>query len=163
MAAWAAVNDQDRNVGARWYADAGELCASLPGGARVGAGVVAALSPRVPWSVNVTAARDLLEGREVRGVLGANLMKARRIAGGEDPEAVLGGPKVRAFFLALLGARDVVVVDVWAARIAGYPPPGTDRQYQIIARAYRTAAKRVGVDPVALQASTWIAARGSAS
>lgn len=162
LAAWSTVNDHDRKTGASWYADAGAMCASLPGGARVGAGVVAAMSPRLPWSVNVAAARDLLEGREVRGVLGANVAKARRIAGGEDPEAVLGGPKVRAFFSALLGARDVVVVDGWAARIAGYPPPGTERQYQIIARAYRTAARRAGVDPVVLQASTWIAARGSA-
>ena len=72
---------------------------------------------------------------------------------------MLSGPKVRAFFSALLGARDVVVVDGWAARIAGYPPPRTDRQYQIIARAYRTAARRAGVDPVVLQATTWIAAR----
>ena len=95
LAAGSSVNDLDRKAGASWYADAGELCAALPGGARVGAGVVAALSPRVPWSVNVAAARDLLEGREVRGVLGANVEKARRIAAGEPPEAVLGGPKVR--------------------------------------------------------------------
>jgi hypothetical protein len=53
----------------------------------------------------------------VNGTL-ANRAKAWRIACGEDPDAVLSGPKVRAFFANIMGDVDAVTIDVWAARAA---------------------------------------------
>jgi hypothetical protein len=156
------------------------------------AAVIAALSPRTRWAENLRYARaavraasrvadddflaSIVGGREeaIRGAvwtatepvgLSDPRRKAARILAGENPDQVLGGPKVRAFWRNLCGSDDVTV-DVWAQRAAlgrfeAAAPSG--RRYDAIADAYRRAARRVGVPAPVLQAGVWIAVRGSAA
>lgn len=161
--AWNAATPETRAAGAAWYTLAASECrAMLPNDPERAAGIVAALSPRVSWARNLTAARAVCSGEEPRGVLRANAEKAHRIMAGEAPLAVLGGPKVRAFFLAITGDMSSIVVDVWAARVARVPEPDTERRYLRAAAAYRIAARRIGHPPAHVQAATWIHIRGSA-
>lgn len=94
-----------------------------------------------------------------------NRQKAWRIAHGEDPNVVLRGPKVRAFFANITGDHDSVTVDVWAARAAedtriDNSPSGA--RYAAIARAYQLAAVKRGVSPREMQAAVWVHIRGAA-
>ena len=128
------------------------------------AGVIAALSPRLGWTYNVLAA-DLVLGQaeHVPGVFRASLAKARRIAEGARPTAVLSGPKVRAFYRALMGDESAAVVDVWTARAAGLDGSQlTPKQYDAVARALRMGADEVGTTTSRLQAVAWVAVRGRA-
>jgi hypothetical protein len=135
-------------------------------------GIVAALSPRVRWSVNLVWSRVLIDayrsGADVPRVSTTrNRDLAWRIASGERPLDVLGGQKVRAFYRNLSGNTRAVTVDVWAARAAGFDMPDskslTRHQYAEISAAYRRAARLTGIEPAELQAAIWIQVRGKAS
>jgi hypothetical protein len=96
------------------------------------------------------------------------------IVDGEDPELVVGGPKVRAFWRAIVDPQDPynVVVDRHAASIAlGHVITRQDvwsgnlnrrGRYEHVARMYRTAAKIISGElgetwtPSDVQATTWI-------
>src|SRR4051794_34841486 len=98
--------------GATWYAaaaaDALEIAADGGIPFRSVAGVIAALSPRTSWELNVRWARELARAYaagETCPRIGttANRRKAWEIAAGADPLEVLSGPKVRAFFGNIVG------------------------------------------------------------
>lgn len=130
---------------------------------RTAAGVIAAISPRLTWTHNVTAAWTLLLTGDARGVFKASKAKARRIIAGARPEDVLGGPKVRAFFAALCGDDDAAVIDVWMTRAAGLRNPQvTERTYSQVAAALKLASAEVGERVAALQAIAWVQTRGRA-
>jgi hypothetical protein len=128
------------------------------------AGVVAALSPRCQWASNVRSAELVLAAAAagepepvVNGTM-ANRAKAWRVACGEDPDAVLSGPKVRAFYANITGDLDAVTVDVWCARAAegrANPQAPVRRRYELLAHAYRRAAQRRGMHPRDVQAAVW--------
>jgi hypothetical protein len=136
------------------------------------AAVIAALSPRVGWAQNVAAAGAMIASRgtisfDLLPGFHANKRKARAIIrGGElgGPGDALGGdaPKVRAFWRAICGDPDAVVLDIWAMRAAGenadIAPRGA--RYERIAQAYRDAAEIVGESARDLQAILWLATRG---
>lgn len=163
--------------GERWYETA-RLTAQAIAGAhgrlspKQVAGIIAALSPRVSWSRNVAAAYRMVEC-VVRGwpqpiVDGwrPNRRKAWDIANGSDPDTVLGGPKVSAFYRNLLGCDQSVTIDCWAARAAEglwNPRPPTGRRYETLARAYRDAARVRNITPRAMQATVWCAIRNRSS
>lgn len=160
----------DLALGLAWYDNAGAIAESLARESdyrlsqRHCAGVIAALSPRCQWGANVAGARAIVRAAinghpepVVAGTKG-NRRKAWRIANGADPDAVLSGPKVRAFWANICGDVEVVTVDVWAARAA----EGRDnaqapvrRRYAICAEAYRRAARRRGMTPRDAQAAVW--------
>jgi hypothetical protein len=97
----------------------------------------------------------------VNGTL-ANRAKAWRIACGEDPDAVLSGPKVRAFFANIMGDVDAVTVDTWAARAAEgrrNDNAPVRRRYRLLAESYRRAGERRGMHPRDTQAAVWTAYR----
>lgn len=128
------------------------------------AGVVAALSPRCQWASNIRSAERMIGAAaagetepRVNGTL-ANRAKAWRIACGEDPDTVLSGPKVRAFFANIMGDVDAVTVDAWAARAAeGWDNPNAPvrRRYELCAEAFRRAAHRRDMHPRDAQAAVW--------
>jgi hypothetical protein len=128
------------------------------------AGVIAALSPRVQWAENVKAAHKMLAAAwayqpepRTNGML-RNRRKAWRIAQGEDPELVLGGPKVRAFFANIMGDREAVTIDVWAARAAegcANTNAPVRRRYLLLAESYRRVARARGMHPRDVQAAVW--------
>jgi hypothetical protein len=161
-------------TGHSWYANArkecGRLAVAYGVSPRAAAGVVAALSPRMRWSVNLRQASRVLAAHASGEVapphvgIRAFVAKAWRIAKGERPLDVLSGPKVRAFYRNLCGDLSHVTVDVWAARALGWNGDKgmTDAQYARASEAYRRAAASVGVPPAVFQAVVWAAIRGRA-
>ena len=156
-----------KRQGADWYRLAGAAARSMArkhGVTRAcAAGVIAALSPRLTWSYNVRAAELTLQGGDVPGVFRASLAKARRIAAGERPLSVLSGPKVRAFYRALMGDTSAAVVDVWTARAAGVLGDAGPARLLEVASALRLAAAEVGRPVAHVQATAWVVVRGRAA
>lgn len=173
--AYADASAADRADGMAWYATANAAADAI--GARYGlprhaaAGIIAALSPRQQWAANVRAAERVAaaaangDAAPPKVGLGSNVAKAWRIANGEDPDSVLGGPKVRAFYANITGDLRAVTVDVWAARAAygrADAPVPAGRRYARLADAYRAVADSLGVAPRDLQAAVWVHVRGAA-
>lgn len=163
----------DLEQGLQWYSRAEQLAEALAAGTpystRQTAGVIAALSPRMSWPVNVGAATTLVNaaarGREDAPLVAgfeANREKAWAILtdGYDNPLDVLGGPKVTSFYRNLIGDLDAVTVDVWAARAAGEDRGSfTPKQYERIADAYREVAKLLDIPPRNVQAAVWVTIR----
>lgn len=160
---------EDRANGQAWYDRAHELARELAsdlGGLDYAACVISHLSPRTKWGRNARAARDLAAGRHPSYALGANVDRARRALQSADPHATFGAHKTRNFARNILGDVECVTVDVWAARIAmgkQVPDPeATLRRvgvYEAVEHAYRLAARRRGVTPREMQATTWVVVR----
>lgn len=158
----------DLESGATWYGEAQELARTLGRtsghGLEHAAAVIAHLSPQTPWSRNVAGAVTLLAyGERHDGILRTNLERARASLLATDPADSFGARahKTRRFYANILGDSEAVTVDVWAARVAGVDPDslrdaGT---YDSVERSYRSAARRRGVSPATMQATTWIVAR----
>lgn len=162
---------EDRAAGAAWYGAGGDIIADLS--ARTGhtpetvAAVISHLSPRTPWARNVYGATMLVTTGEAPTCLRANVRRARRALASSSPLDTFGpsAPKTARFARNLLGDRECVTVDVWAARVAlgdraSEATLGRAGVYDALEHAYRLAAARLGVDPVTVQATTWIVARG---
>lgn len=175
LALYANASDDDRASGLAWYgrarAAAEAMAAQFGTSVDTACGVIAALSPRVQWAPNLQGASDMLaaaslgEAEPTVAGLGANRAKAWRIANGESPASVLGGPKVTAFYANIVGDHSAVTVDVWAARAAegeSNPVGPTGARYNRIAAAYQAAAASAGVSPRTLQAAVWTYVRGAA-
>ena len=160
----------DREAGAAWYGRGADIITHLS--QRTGhspehvAAVISHLSPRTPWGRNIYGATMLVTTGEAPTCLSANIARARRALASPDPLATFSAqaPKTARFARNLLGDRSVVTVDVWALRVA----IGRDAEdkhlkragvYDAVEHAYRLAAARLGVDPVTVQATTWIVAR----
>lgn len=168
MRLWRAASPATREAGRTWYAAAWEIaCDIYPERPDIAAGVLAALSPRCQWRVNVAWARALVAaaraGAECPAVhTTAMRAQAWRIAQGAPALDVLNGLKVRAFYSNIMGDRSAVTVDVWMARVAD--PRLGERfgrpAYRRVAAAITRAAEIAGVDPATMQAAVWIQARG---
>lgn len=173
-----AATPSDVESGARWYDEAGDLAMSLTGyddgNSRAvtvegAAAVIAALSPRTPWSRNVAGAVAFIRSGRADaldlGCLTTNVDRAERVLSATaDPIGALDtgtAPKVHAFARNIAGDREAVTVDVWACRVADLDDEKLSRKgaYDAVAHAYRLAARRRGVDPATMQATTWIVAR----
>lgn len=161
---WA--NHAARLEGSVWYANARQAARGIARSSghtlATTCGVIAALSPRLGWTHNVNAARAMCEGRATTGIFKASRAKAEAILRGERPLRVLRGPKVRAFYRALMGDETAAVIDVWTARVAGVRPDHVTRRYDEIAAALARGAAMVGTTTARLQATAWVAERGRA-
>jgi hypothetical protein len=187
-----AATDEDRVNGREWYARARRLSESLAElhpspvrnddfefRVRRAAGVIAALSPRLAWRKNVEYAELAYELRDLPlreftariPTLNLNAAKAHRILSGEDPDDVLGGPKVRAFYFTITNPDDAraVVVDRHAIDVAfgevltdATRPVMKGKNYEYISGLYVNAAKIISREtgerwtPAWVQAATWI-------
>ena len=160
-----------RAAGATWYVAGNAFVLALAAQhsltpERVAA-VVAHLSPRTSWKRNMTATEQFLADPTTvpAAILRRNYEAAVRALTDPDPLGTLNGPKVKRFARNLLGDRSQVTIDVWAMRVARGHQADNDRVisragvYAATERAYRLAAERIGVDPVTVQATTWIVAR----
>lgn len=178
--AYRAASAADRTAGIGWYDAAWrEACKIWPERPDLAAGVLAALSPRCQWSINVAWAYALVHAARTGDACPdistrANRRTAWAIATtGADPLTHLGkvshtgrvksGHKVRAFYANITGDHDAVTVDVWAYRAATGRETAdiTGVEYRAIAAAYVRAAAIVGVSPRDCQAAVWVATRGS--
>lgn len=159
-----------REAGARWYIEAHEIARDQSDEhgvtIEVASGVIAATSPRLGWGPNVMIAERMLASRGTldHGGLGRSLQQARHIYAGADPRVVLGGPKTRAFYVAILTAgetgRAVIDRHAWDMLTGerGATSP-TAKQYATAAEMMARAAKIVGVGVHELQATTWVSWR----
>jgi len=166
----------DKAEGNGWYTVAHDFAKSLdPENPRRAAAILAVLSPRLSWTRNIEAALDVYAGRWPK-VLNTNARKAFRIRGGADPEEVVKGPKVRAFWHAIVDPSNprAIVVDRHAIDVAAGQVL-TDNQrgvllgrkgaYDKVCSMYVAAAKalsvayRTEITPVEVQATTWVAWR----
>lgn len=168
---------EQKLAGARWYAEAHALAAAVAEETglttRQVAGVIAVLSPGVFWSYQIKTTKDfvlaVLAGEDVTGegfaYYNRNRAKAVRIINGEDPDRVVSGPKVTAFYRNILskGTDDNVTIDRHALRVAlggDYTPnqisaflkPYSD----LAAQAYRLVAAALNLSPAELQAVCWV-------
>ena len=158
--------------GLLWYRDAhriAEQVSTLLGteDVRVGAGIISALSPQMDWGENIVEALKFASlGYSIRQT-SANNAKAQRISEGEDPETVLGGAKVMAFYHAILepDGNGLPVVDSHAQAIyCGKPVSKRDKKRAFsnpkvmkrIQTSYKLASKKLGIHYNVVQAVTWI-------
>jgi hypothetical protein len=169
------ASDDVWRMGTDWYPMAQELAhivaerTALP--TRTILGALAALSPQVGWAVQSSSLEPFiraeldLPGSGSHAGFGRNREKARRIVQGAEPDAVLRGPKVRAFFAALCGDLQSVTVDRHAIAAAcswndGQAPDNvTGLRFKRTADHYRTAARMLGswrTCPRDLQAIVWL-------
>lgn len=158
--------------GLEWYADAHALAVALnPENPAESAGVIAALSPMMPWERNKALAIQAYVNKEASGALSSNVKKANAILAGNSPEDVLGGDKVRAFYGIIADpSSDAVCVDRHAFDIAvGRVTNNRSRSalsrkgvYQMFADAYVSASKALSaetgmdISPAQVQAVTWV-------
>ena len=169
------ATDEQRLAGETWYETARNTAKELSKrygiSYRCAAGVIAVLSPRSKWWRNKDDARAILRyvtsGSDIIpkvSAYGRNRDKAIRIARGEAPSKVLGGPKVNAFYRNICGDYNGVTVDVWAARVAepyNHSFAGREAHYNVIADAYTNVAIELGTFPAFVQAVCWVAVRKS--
>jgi hypothetical protein len=139
------------------------------------AGVCAALSPNNRWSQNIRDTRRYCEANKRKvlspdigaGTYTKNREKACRILRGEAPLDVLGGPKVRAFYLCLLGHTEHVVIDFHMANLLSGEGRKTlsesksvsNKLYGVLACKLAIGAKEAGLSNADYQAQLWIAHR----
>ncbi len=130
------------------------------------AGIIAALSPRIQWEVNLADAKSILTDGEQASTaaFGPNVVKALWILDGTSPESELGGRKVRSFFHNIsdpYGSLDVTL-DSWMAGLLGHNRHFLERKgtYDAISKAFRIVAERHCILPHQLQAALWIGANG---
>ena len=164
------ASDEQIINGRAWYPSAHEIARSQADEygvtIEVASGVLAALSPRMGWAPNVMIAERMLAsgGTMQDGALGRSLSQARAIHSGTDPLDVLGGPKTRAFYQAILtaGKADDPVIDRHAwDMLTGvrFASPPTTKQYREGADRMTRAARILSVQVSELQAVTWLAWR----
>lgn len=152
--------------GVTWYEEAHQWAVDTA--ARLGytvrqvVGATAAVSPQQSWETNKLMVEELDWSR----AYGTNRAKADLIVGGAEPTEVLCGPKVRAFYDAILTPdewHDAVIdrhaIGIWLGRV----PTQEERNrygrhtFKVHVQAdYAHAAWKVGLYPHQLQAATWV-------
>lgn len=166
LSVYGRATDSEREHGTDWYRDAQELAREIADGdVWRGAGVIAALSPRVRWDINIRNARKAFQTGIVTGHTKAMCAIAQRILDGEFAMDVLKGDKTRAFCAAIAtgGESDIATIDRHAHDIAVGHSDFTDdtrnigkRLYREMAAAYAIAAESAGISVNAMQAITWV-------
>ena len=155
------ATDSEHEDGMTWYARAHDI-AREAGDVSLGAGIISALSPRMPWNRNVALARMAFVQPLTGGALTRSIESVNRIRNGEAPLDVLGGLKTRAFYANILDPEndEAVTVDTHAIKIAGINRDSVGKGlYNEIANGYRDAANLAGILPHQMQAITWVAYR----
>lgn len=179
--------------GRSWYREAYGFATGLAYGISVStaAGVISALSPRMPWERNKDLALKMVDAyywnpdftigelvNKTGGALRTNLFQAAQILMTGDVDGYLTGIKRRSFYNSIVtaGQSDDVTVDVWMARVpmAVSTQKGMDLDfsgaflkarnhsgYVAVANAVRVVAANRGLSPATTQAASWIALSGS--
>lgn len=172
MSVWSIATEDQYEQGAHWYEQAHRTARMLADGdVRVGAGLLAALSPQTSWWLNVELACDAFEAGTARRHTRDACSKANKILAGIDPADVLPMErKTGQFYLSILDPDDpeAVCIDRHAYDIAvGIPLGDWNRglsakgRYKLVADCYREAARRLEQLPSVVQAVTWVVWRNS--
>lgn len=152
--------------GRDWYPGARRKCSAIARDTatplRRVVGVLAVTSPDCQLATNLGWARKACDspGASVGRYPARMSRVSAEIVRGERRPSDVGGPKVAAFYRAIIGDTDAVVLDRWALRAAGHTrDTATPRQYDRIAADFREAAAIVGETPRDFQAVIWIVLR----
>jgi len=181
LAVYNRASDTDLVTGLNWYREAYHIAYGMEsnsvalnaGNGTVGAGVIAALSPLLPWKRNLELAAQALREGKASGTFQANCDKADKIIAGADPMKVLWhksdrARKTVAFYESIIAGG--ITYSVCIDRHAGAICEGRDLteaerkslrdgRYRDMETAYQLAAKQVGLYPAQLQAITWVTHR----
>lgn len=123
------------------------------------AGIIAAFSPRTKWASNVLNAELFLCGENVP-TLGNNIRMATNVI--ENGISALKGRKTNSFAKNIAGNLDVVTIDTWMIRAAGYDRQDSNKSmYDLMESVIIDLAIDYNVKPAHLQALIWIVIRGS--
>ena len=129
------------------------------------AAVFAIVSPAVQLSTALRWTDEILAGARMGGrfpnVQGPKIEVARST---RYPVFHVTGPKVNAFYRAIMGDTQSLVLDRWAIYAAGLPKPRSEVPRSVrdeLSTAYRTAAATVSETVRAFQAIVWIVCRES--
>jgi hypothetical protein len=156
-----------RRRGRRWYPAArrrlDELARSYERPFSQVAAVFAIVSPAAQLKSCLRWTEEILRGERMGGRY-PNMQgpKIERALSTRYPVRHATGPKVSAFYRALMGDTQAVVIDRWSARAAGWDsakhaiPRTVQRELE---QAYREAAAEVGERVREFQAITWLALR----
>ncbi len=172
ISVWHMASESELNDGRDWYVQAHRTADMLADGdVKVGAGLLAALSPQTAWWMNVELACEAFDLGVASRHVGDACGKANKIMAGIDPESVLPMQrKTGQFYRCILDPSDpvAVCVDRHAYDICvGIPLGdwkrglGAGGRYTLVARCYREAAQRLGEIPSVVQAVTWVAWRNT--
>jgi len=114
------------------------------------------------WSRNLTVVKDLANGLDALGMRGP-IEQARACLQGDL--SALSGAKVTAFAFALCGDSSAAVIDRWMMRVLlgkdTKKVAPTQRQYGVITKSLKVAARMVGLTTSQFQAVVWLQVRGS--
>ena len=177
LALYQQVPEDVRLAGLRWYHEVRGWCYQQAEQFGLSpwqvAAVVAALSPRLPWSKNQQRARLVLlvwaGGGTWKDILllpgiKRSLTNAWRVLSGQSEKA-LNGPKTAAFADNLAFQESTAItVDVWAVRaaMAWWDAPTkviskeVSKRYSEYAQAYAEAATEIGIRGYEFQAILWV-------
>ena len=163
-----AADSDSLREGMRWYQDAHLFAKGLDYNVERAAGIIAALSPINGWEDNKAKAALLYaqDGEGTKVGLFRNVAKAQAIYNGGNPNEILGGEKVRAFYRTILHPRGDInpVVDRHAFDIDVGERTDDKRRgilsrkgvYESFAACYREAAIVEGIGAAQMQAVTWV-------
>jgi hypothetical protein len=172
ISVWNLATEAELNDGRDWYTQAHRTAEMLADGdVKVGAGLLAALSPQTAWWLNVELACEAFDQGAASRHLGDACSKANKIMAGVDPESVLPMQrKTGQFYRCILDPSDPVAVciDRHAYDICvGIPLGDWNRglsakgRYALVAQCYWEAAQRLGEIPSVVQAVCWVAWRNT--
>lgn len=173
---YAKSTGDERLEGIEWYSRARVHADNATGlgddKAHASCAIVAALSPQCSWDQNLTNAELVVSGDADQCTQSHNAIgKATAVLAGADPLRTLGGRKVRSFYRNLLDPDRIgpVTVDRHALAVildrSSRKDPKAAKMlerigaYQYVAACYRTASRRLGLKPQALQAIVWLSWR----
>lgn len=152
--------------GITWYPRAHEFARSLDANNVYRAsGVIAALSPRKEWGLNMRMAKRTFDTGIASGNTGAMNRVAQSIFDGMPAMDALKGDKTRQFCTAIAraGDSDIAVIDRHAYDVAVATihtdktrPSITKNVYRRFAEAYYQASIESGFSVAELQAITWV-------
>lgn len=170
LEAYGAATKDDVIAGTVWYDEAEETARDIAAGTPFDvdqiAGVLSAVSPRMPWGRNKIVAREIV-ARFMSGetdftglAINSNVDLAVSILMGTNPTALLKNKRL-AFYRNIAGDPNAVTVDVWAVRAATRNPnlDGPGNCYTEVADAYTIAADMMRVPPRVMQAIVWVTFR----
>lgn len=165
-------NPKQAYFDAQWYRRSGDWCSCLDADYSLEIGTtaafMAALSPLNTWEdqlrftpPSIAAGLQLIRAGHsaISGIVGpgfgVNRDKAARILAGENPDEVLSGDKVTAFYRNLTGDLSCVTIDRHALAIAGWERSLTSNAYRRISFAFRMAGEYFELEGAEIQALTW--------
>lgn len=165
LSLYARTTPSVRRRGRTWYPEAYRLCQEMADtyGRSVAqvAAVLAITSVDAQLATNLRWTEEILRGEREAGRYPADQApKVRAALATRYPGRIVTGPKCSAFYRAIMGDTNSLVLDRWAQLALGHKrkhlPRAVRREFEL---AYRTAAAACSETVRAFQAITWIAVR----